>query len=178
MPSQHPLETPIIIGLSDIKNNHPTTPSTLPTHTKEPLDLIHSAILGAIADATAQDAEAGEKLKAQIDSIDVVRTWTWPYEDLPGLLGGRLGVVQGDGKEKDGKVHLKYSEHGGDKPGVLLDDAARRLARGEARVAVVCGGEALGSCKFCLVSICVMSNLEGHSHVLRCKMREGSSSVR
>lgn len=130
-----PLETPIIIGVADIKNQH--SPDSLDI-AKEPLHLIHEAILGAIQDASS--SLGPRSLQSQIDSIDVVRTWTWPYPDLPGSLAEKLGVKE--------KLRWKtYSEHGGDKPGLLLDEAARRLAKGEGRVAVVCGGEALASCE-------------------------------
>lgn len=54
-------------------------------------------------------------------------------------------------RELGGKGGLKwkrYSEHGGDKPGKLLDEASRRVASGDVGVAVVVGGEGLGSRKF------------------------------
>jgi hypothetical protein len=127
----HTSQTPVIIGVADIKNRSP------PPH-HEPLTLIHAAILAAIQDASPASLST---LQATIDSIDVVRTWTWPYADLPGLLAEKLGV-------KDGLKRGFYSEHGGDKPGALLDGAARRVSRGEVDVAVVCGGEALASCEF------------------------------
>jgi hypothetical protein len=126
-------QTPIIIGVGDIKNR-----STALIDSHEPATLIHQAILAAIQDACALDSS---NLQAAIDSIDVVRTWTWPYADLPGLLAQRLGV--------DARLKRKcYTEHGGDKPGKLLNEAARRVARGEIGVAVVCGGEALASCEY------------------------------
>lgn len=120
-------ETPVIIGVGDIKNQ-------TPTH-KEPAVLIHDAILAAIKDTLASDAAA---LRSSIDSISVVKTWTWPYPDLPGLLASKLGI------EPNYKF---YSEHGGEKPGRLFDEAAKRIARGENKLAVVAGGEALASCK-------------------------------
>lgn len=40
------------------------------------------------------------------------------------------------------------SEHGGNMPAKLLDEAARRISFGEAKVVVVTGGEALASCEF------------------------------
>jgi hypothetical protein len=123
-----PTETPIVIGVGDIKNR-----STAIADAKEPLTLIHEAILVALQDAKPSDVS---KLQDAIDSIDVVKTWTWPYSDLPGLLAQKLNV-----KPK----HTFYSEHGGDKPGKLFDEAARRISRGECKVAVVAGGEALAS---------------------------------
>jgi acetyl-CoA acetyltransferase len=121
-------ETPIIIGVADIKNR-----STAIADAKEPAQLIHEAILAAILDSSVSDPE---KLKESIDSIDVVKTWTWPYPDLPGLLAEKLNVKP---------AHKFYSDHGGNQPGKLLDEAARRIASGSVKVAVVCGGEALAS---------------------------------
>ncbi|OAL55831.1 hypothetical protein IQ07DRAFT_676084 [Pyrenochaeta sp. DS3sAY3a] len=127
-------ETPVIIGVGDIKNR-----STAVADAKEPATLILEAIQRAIEDASpSSDA----KLKSAIDSIDVVKTWTWPYPDLPGLLAQKLGV-EGSLKWK------RYSEHGGDKPGKLFDEAAKRIAKGECKVAVVTGGEALASLSAC-----------------------------
>jgi acetyl-CoA acetyltransferase len=123
-------EIPIIVGVGDIKNR-----STAVDDAKEPATLILEAIGKAIADASSSSTT---DIKAAIDSIDVVRTWTWPYPDLPGLLAEKLGV--------DKKLKWKrYSEHGGDKPGKLFDEAAKRIAKGECKVAVVTGGEALAS---------------------------------
>ncbi|KAL1603436.1 hypothetical protein SLS60_005023 [Paraconiothyrium brasiliense] len=124
-----PSETPVIIGVGDIKNR-----SSNPT---EPAVLIHEAILAAIKDASTSDATT---LQSSIDSVSVVKTWTWPYPDLPGLLAAKLDVEP---------KHKFYSEHGGDKPGKLLDEAAKRVARGESKVAVVAGGEALASLSAC-----------------------------
>ena len=123
-------EIPVIIGVGDIKNR-----STAVTDAKEPATLMLEAIQAAIKDASTTSSS---ELQSAIDSIDVVKTWTWPYPDLPGLLAEKLGV------EKSVKWK-RYSEHGGDKPGKLLDEAAKRIAKGECRVAVLTGGEALAS---------------------------------
>lgn len=127
------MSTPVLIGVGDIKNR---SLSLQDAH--EPAALIHRAILAAIEDSGASDPA---KLQSAIDSIDVVRTWTWPYPDLPGLLAEKLGV---NGEKLK---HKEYSEHGGNQPGRLFDEAARRVSRGEVSVAVVCGGEALASCE-------------------------------
>lgn len=118
-------EVPVIIGVGDIKNRS--------TSHKEPAVLIHEAIAAAIKDATPSD---DTKLQSSIDSISIVKTWTWPYPDLPGLVASKLGV---------NPKHAFCSEHGGDKPGKLLDEAAKRIARGDCTIAVVAGGEALAS---------------------------------
>jgi acetyl-CoA acetyltransferase len=123
-------ETPVIIGVGDIRNR-----STAIADAKEPAVLMLEAIWTAINDASSSSSS---NIQSAIDSIDVVKTWTWPYPDLPSLLASKLGV------DKSVKWK-KYSGHGGDKPGRLLDEAARRIAQGECKVAVVTGGEALAS---------------------------------
>lgn len=129
----HP-NTPVIIGVADIKNR-----STHISAAKEPATLMLEAIQAALSDASASSTA---QLQDAIDSIDVVRTWTWPYPDLPGLLATRLQV-------QDHVRWTRYSEHGGDKPGKCVDEAARRVARRECSVAVVTGGEALASLSAC-----------------------------
>lgn len=123
-------EIPIIIAVGDVKNR-----STAVADAKEPATLMLEAIQLAIEDASSSSTS---NLQTAIDSIDVVKTWTWPYPDLPGLLAEKLGI------EKSLKWK-RYSDHGGDKPGKLFDEAAKRIAKGECKVAVVTGGEALAS---------------------------------
>ena len=124
--------TPIVVGVADIKNRSLKFEDAV-----EPMQLMLQAIRQAIED-TQLSSEVAQKLQLQIDSIDVVRTWTWPYSDLPGLLCQQLGV--------DPK-HKLYSNHGGNQPAKLFDDAARRLSIGQSKVAIITGGEALASCK-------------------------------
>jgi acetyl-CoA acetyltransferase len=128
---------PVIIGAGDIKNR-----STTIADAKEPATLMLEAIQLAIKDASSSFTS---ELQAAIDSIDVVKTWTWPYPDLPGLLAEKLGV-------EESVKWKRYSEHGGDKPGKLLDEAAKRIAKGKCKIALVTGGEALAS-RECLPNI-------------------------
>lgn len=122
--------TPVIIGVADVKNKT--------DQHKEPAILMLEAIQNALDDTGAAESQ----LKPQIDSIDIVRTWTWPYADLPGLLSERLNLSTRPN-------WTRYTEtHGGNQPAKLLDEAAGRIARGETTVAVVTGGEALASCEF------------------------------
>ena len=94
------------------------------------------AITTALVDTTLSEKSINN-LRVQIDSLDIVRTWTWPYADLPSLISARLGASP---------RHVHYTEHGGNQPAKLVDDAARRISLGQAKVAVVVGGEALASC--------------------------------
>jgi hypothetical protein len=123
--------TPIIVGVGDIINRSLKVEDAL-----EPAELMLRAIQASIKD-TKLPAHAADKLQASIDSIDVVRTWTWPYPNLPKLLSQKLAIDP---------IHQQYSAHGGNQPVKLLDEAARRISFGTSKVAVVTGGEALASC--------------------------------
>ena len=125
---------PVIVGVADVKNR-----STDVEHAKKPAQLMLEAIRLAIEDAS-HSKDTAEKLQASIDSIDVVRTWTWPYADLPAFLSEKLGVQT---------KHRHYSEHGGNQPAKLLDDAALRIATGNSKAAVITGAEALASLTAC-----------------------------
>lgn len=124
-------KTPIIIGVGDIKNRSLAIEDAV-----EPANLMLRAIQNAFKD-TKLSCENGLELWRSIDSVDVVATWTWEYEDLPGLLSQKLGISP---------THKLYSPHGGNQPVKLLDQAARRISLGESKVALVTGGEALASC--------------------------------
>lgn len=120
---------PVIIGVADVKNKT--------DQPKEPARLM----LEAVSDAIDDTGLLPHQLKPHIDSIDIVRTWTWPYADLPGLLSDQLNLAS---RPK----WTRYTEtHGGNQPAKLVDEAAGRIARGESTVAVVTGGEALASCE-------------------------------
>lgn len=121
---------PIVIGVADIVNR-----SLKVEDAREPLDLMVSAIQEALRDV-GLDSSCTAKLQSNIDSIDVVRTWTWPYPDLPGSIAQKLGA------------HVRHSElspHGGNQPGKVFDEAARSISQGKTKVAVLTGGEALAS---------------------------------
>lgn len=124
---------PVIVGIGDIKN-----PSTSLQDAQEPMELMSKAIKAALRD-TQLSPPAVTAFQREIDSIDIVATWTWPYPDLPGLLSKNLEIDPS---------HKFYSAHGGNQPAKLLDDAARRISLRECKVAVVTGGEALASCKY------------------------------
>lgn len=126
-----PKTIPVIIGVGDVVNRSPGLDSVM-----EPLQLIIKAFEVAIRD-TGLSNEAAQRLRSSIDSIDLVRTWTWPYPDLPSLLAENLGAQP---------KHKHYSDHGGNQPAKLFDEASRRISSGAAKVALVAGGEALASC--------------------------------
>ncbi|KAJ5769173.1 hypothetical protein N7520_003732 [Penicillium odoratum] len=146
--------TPVIIGVGDVTNR-----STRSEDAKEPMQLILDAIHIAIED-TDLSSEGQKQLQKSIDSVDVVATWSWPYSDLPGQIGDRLGVKRLD--------HKRLSDHGGHSPGLMLHEAAARIADGYCDVAIVAGGEALAS--GLLISSCHCT------HKLTCSSRCPESS--
>ncbi|KAL2872288.1 uncharacterized protein BJX67DRAFT_2031 [Aspergillus lucknowensis] len=125
-------EIPVLVGIGDINDRDAKGREDAP----EPLTLMLRAIGAAIQD-TALAPEAAQKLQAAIDSVSVVANWTWPYPNAPELLVQRLGLP--------GAVHTTESHHGGDSPGQLFDEAARRVAYKKSKVALVTGAEALAS---------------------------------
>ncbi|EED23569.1 conserved hypothetical protein [Talaromyces stipitatus ATCC 10500] len=126
--------TPIIVGVGDIRNV-----STKIEDAREPADLMLDAIQQALRDTGLGSITS---LRSQIDSIDVVRTWTFAYGDLPGLLAKRLNIASP-------LKHKLYTANGGNQPAKILDEAARRISRGENKLALVTGGEALASAATC-----------------------------
>lgn len=126
---------PVIVGVGDVKNRSRRVEDAI-----EPMQLMSQAILSAIED-TGLPKSTKEELQSSIDSVSVVATWSWPYHDLPGLLSQKLGIQP---------RHKTYSDHGGNQPIKLVDEAARKISQGETKVAIVTGGEALASRKCAL----------------------------
>jgi acetyl-CoA acetyltransferase len=117
---------PVLIGVGQLRNR-----SIEERDAREPADLIVEAIELALEDTGANGA-----VRSAADALDVVNVVSWPYGDLPGLLAGRLGIAP---------QQRQHSDVGGNQPPRLVDQAARRIAAGENRVALVCGGEAYAS---------------------------------
>ena len=122
--------TPVVIGVGDVKNK-----SAKIADAHEPARLMLQSIAEAIKDTNLSQS-AGKELQSKIDSVHVVNTWSWAYPDLPALLAEKLGV---------NPSYKVLSHHGGDSPAKLFDEAARRISFGQAKVALVTGGESLAS---------------------------------
>src|SRR3954471_21055543 len=112
---------PVIVGVGEIAD-HPAELSA----GLEPLALLETSVQRAGEDA-------GAALLHEIDSLDVVNFLSWRYRDPEQLLAARLGITP---------AHCAYGPVGGESPIRFLHEAAQRIARGEAKVAVVCGAEA------------------------------------
>src|SRR3954452_13297773 len=112
---------PVIVGVGEIAD-HPVEL----TAGLEPLALLEAAVRRA-------DEDAGAPLLNEIDSLEVVNFLSWRYRDPEKLLAARLGNTP---------AHCGYGPVGGESPIRFLHEAAKRIARGESKVAVVCGAEA------------------------------------
>jgi acetyl-CoA C-acetyltransferase len=126
MAANLPLEEriPVIVGIGEIVDRPENFTAAL-----EPLVLLEQAIKRA-------EADAGARLIADVDSLDVVNFLSWRYHAPERLLAQRLGVSP---------AHCYYGPVGGESPIRYLHEAALRIARGECKVAVVCGAEAQSS---------------------------------
>jgi acetyl-CoA C-acetyltransferase len=123
MTDQSPPEAriPVIVGVGEISDHPADLTSGL-----EPLALMVEALRRA-------EQDSGAKLLGEIDSLDIVNFLSWRYSDPAGQLSARLGITP---------THAYYGPVGGESPIRYLHGAAQRIARGECRVAAVCGAEA------------------------------------
>jgi acetyl-CoA C-acetyltransferase len=112
---------PVIVGVGEI-----TDKPANPADGLEPLALMAEALKRA-------EQDAGSKLVAEIDSIDLVNLVSWRYEDPARQLCERIGI-----KPK----RAVYGPVGGEGPIRYLHEAALRIQRGESVVGAVCGAEA------------------------------------
>lgn len=113
--------TPVIVGCGEAVDR----PAAL-SHALDPIGLMALA-------ARRADYDAGSDLLRQVDRLDVVNLVSWRYVDPPGELAARLGIAPRS---------ASYAPIGGETPTKLIHEAALTIARGEARVALIAGGEA------------------------------------
>ncbi|MDB5627722.1 MAG: acetyl-CoA acetyltransferase [Tardiphaga sp.] len=115
---------PVIVGIGEITDRPTDIAQGL-----EPLDLLEAALKRAADDA-------GAALLSQIDSLDIVNFLSWRYDAPEQLLAARLGAKP---------THNYYGPVGGESPIRYLHEAAQRIARGESKVAAICGAESQGT---------------------------------
>ena len=116
---------PVIVGVAQLVNR-----SEDPAGAREPLDLMID-----VARAAEEDAQA-KGLLERADSVQVVNTISWAYRDSPGLLAEAIGAQP---REK------VYTAVGGNTPQWLVSRTAEAIVRGDVRLAVIAGGEAMRS---------------------------------
>lgn len=115
---------PVIVGVGELADRVADVDLA---SAKEPLVLLEEAV-----GLAARDAGPAGELLSDADTILVVNVAAWVYRDLPGRLAERIGATP---------THTLHSDWGGNWPTKLVDEAAARIAAGESRIAVVCGGD-------------------------------------
>ena len=126
MPDQDPDRIPVIVGVGQI-NDRPEQPGD----GLDPVGLMAEALRRADA-----DANAGRGLLADCDSLAVVAQLGWP----------QLNPVDekvADSLRIDPSHRMQTAMPNGDSPILLLNEAANRIGRGDAKICAVTGGEAL-----------------------------------
>jgi len=113
--------TPVIVGCGEAVDR----PAAL-SQALDPIGLMAFA-------ARRANEDAGGGLLRQVDRLDVVNLVSWRYADPPTELAARLGIAPRS---------LSYAPIGGETPTKLVHEAALAIARGEAQVALIAGGEA------------------------------------
>ena len=123
-----PERTPVIVAVGQV-NDRPSDPDA----GLDPLGLMVAALRAAEADAGAR---AGAPLLADLDSLAVVDQISFrEMNPLCGRLAAALGAAPAMLEQSD-KPH-------GDTPIRMLNDAANRIGKGEAKLCAVVGAEAL-----------------------------------
>jgi acetyl-CoA C-acetyltransferase len=118
--------SPCLIGVARRTWHAADAPGGAP----EPLDMWEEVARAAAADAGAPAA------LAQLQSIEVVYSQSWQYDDPPARLAERLGAVP----RRKG-----YSGLGGSVPQSLLIGVARNMLGGDLDLALLVGAEALAT---------------------------------
>ncbi len=112
---------------------HPDDPEVGDQGAPEPLAMWEQVARAAAADTGATDA-AG--LLGALESIDVVYSQSWQYDDAVARLADRLGAAP---------ARRRYSGIGGSVPHVLATEAARVIGSRDLDLALITGAEALAT---------------------------------
>lgn len=114
---------PILVGVGQLVNR-----AADPREVMEPLEMM--AVAARLA---AEDAEIPQLL-AKVDSLTVINIISRAYADPTGFLAARLGINPSD---------RVYTSMGGNSPQWRINETADRIARGEVRLALIAGAEAM-----------------------------------
>jgi acetyl-CoA C-acetyltransferase len=118
-------DRPVIIGVGQITNRTDELAGSL-----SPLGLMAEA-----AGRAEQDAGVSGLL-AKADSVQVVNIISWPSETPAEDLASRLGARPSE---------TVYTTIGGNTPQWLVNETAERIVKGDVRLAVIAGAEAMHS---------------------------------
>lgn len=120
-PDMRPARIPVIVGVGEVVDRPASA-----AHGLQPAELMAQALERA-------DADGQGGWLAHVDSLDLIHSVSWPYEDPLGQVTKRLGIRP---------RHQNYGPIGGETPVRYLHEAACKIAAGDIEVAAVCGGEA------------------------------------
>jgi acetyl-CoA acetyltransferase len=112
---------PVIVGVGQAIDRPADLEKSL-----SPIDLIARA-------TDMAERDAGAKLVSAVDSVDVVKHVSAPYEDLPSLTTSALGVRPRRAVITDGSGNGPLRE---------VQNAALKIQSGESDIALICGAEA------------------------------------
>ena len=118
-------QLPIIVGAAQYTNRSDDVDDAL-----EPLEM-----MAKVAREAEEDARC-KGLLGRLDSVGVANILSWSYGDAPGLLAEAVGAHPSD---------KCYTTVGATAPQWLINRTAERIARGEARLGLVAGAEAMRS---------------------------------
>ena len=120
----NPATTAVIIGVGEYVDRPLELQQAL-----EPLALMQKAALKA-------EKDAGTRVLAQVESVEVVGFVSWRYENPVVTLCERLGIAPS---------RQVNASMGGETPVRLLHEAALRIASGQGLTSLIVGGEAMSS---------------------------------
>jgi len=116
---------PVIVGVGQVTNRAKDL-----REAREPLDLMTEAA------RRAEDDAGVSGLVAKADSVRVVSVLSWPSQDPPADLAARAGAPPGE---------RIYTTIGGNTPQWLVNETAAAIVRGDVRLALLAGAEAMHS---------------------------------
>lgn len=135
--AQIPGSTPVLIGAGQV---------TLPVPEDITRALSHADIAAEAARLAIMDALPERGTGTEIDTVVAVRTfadsfpaWSSPFggpDNVPGAIAGRLGIRP---------VRCVYEVVGGQSPQKLVGEFSEKLHRGECRMVLIAGGEAIAN---------------------------------
>jgi acetyl-CoA C-acetyltransferase len=121
--------SPCIIGVA----RHTWHPAITPDGAPEPLDMWEQMARAAAADSGTTHEAA---LLRGLESVDIVYSQSWQYDDAVQRLADRLGASP---------TRRRYSGIGGTVPMVLAVAAGRAMVEGDLDLALIVGAEALAT---------------------------------
>lgn len=118
-----PARQPVVIGVGQLTNR-----AGDPSQVLEPL-----AMMVEVARRAAADAGIGDRLR-EVDELTVINVISRAYADPTALLAERLGLTP---------RQSWYTAIGGNSPQWRVNETAARIARGDVRLALIAGAEAV-----------------------------------